>query len=216
MSEITIYALIDPNTDQIRYVGKTKHCPKKRLQAHLYEKSKTYKCNWIKSLNGKIPELLILDIVSEDNWIFWEQYWISQCKCWGFQLTNATIGGEGGSGLKYSEERKKQISNSNKGRIVSEETRLKISIGNKGKQKSEKHCRNLSISHKGKAPKTNKRFCRKIIQLDDNFNFIKEWNSLKEAATFYNVNQSSISHCCAGRKAKIKGFIWKYKTDYEK
>lgn len=218
---VTIYALIDPNDQQIRYVGKTKHCPEKRLQNHLYEKSKTHKCNWIKSLNGEVPELLILDIVSENNWIFWEQYWISQCKSWGFKLTNATIGGEGGSGLKHSEERKQQISNMNKGRIISRETRLKISEGNKGKKKSEEHCKNLSISHQGLSPSrlaienSAIRRLTKIIQLDENYVFIKEWKSLKEAAFFYNVNPSSISHCCAGRKKKIKGFIWKYKTDYE-
>jgi len=123
---VTIYALIDPNTEQIKYVGKTIHCPKKRLQAHLYEKQKTHKCNWIKSLNGKIPELLILDTVDENNWIFWEQYWISQCKTWGFKLTNTTIGGEGGSGMKHSEERKQQISNFLLGRVISQETRNKI------------------------------------------------------------------------------------------
>lgn len=33
---------------------------------------------------------------------------------------------------------------------------------------------------------------------------------IKEASIYYNVNQSSISHCCAGRKKSIKGFIWKY------
>ena len=211
---VTIYALLDPNTEQIRYVGKTVHCPKRRLQNHLHEKGNTYKCNWIKSLNGKIPELLILDTVSKDDWIFWEQYWISQCKTWGFKLTNTTIGGEGGSGMKHSEERKQQISNFLLGRVISQETRNKISIGNKGKKKSEEHCKNMSISHKGKAPKTTKRFCRKIVQLDENLNFIKQWNSIKEAAIFYNVNQSSISHCCAGRKAKCKGFIWKYESDY--
>ena len=99
---VTIYALLDPNTEQIRYVGKTVHCPKRRLQNHLHEKGNTYKCNWIKSLNGKIPELLILDTVSKDDWIFWEQYWISQCKTWGFKLTNATLGGEGHCGYKPS------------------------------------------------------------------------------------------------------------------
>ena len=211
---VTIYALIDPNTKQIRYVGKTIHCPEKRLQAHLYEKRLTYKCNWIKSLKGEIPELLILDIVDENNWIFWELYWISQCKTWGFKLTNTTIGGEGASGMKFSEERRQQISNSLLGRTVSQETRDKISIGNKGKKKSEKHIENMKISHKGKAPKTTKRFCRKIVQLDENLNFIKEWESIKDAAIYYKVNNSSISHCCAGRKNKIKGFIWKYESDY--
>lgn len=52
----------------------------------------------------------VLDIVENDEWQFWEQYWISQTKAWGFNLTNLTIGGDGIIGHKHSEETKKIIS----------------------------------------------------------------------------------------------------------
>ena len=211
---VTIYALLDPNTEQIRYVGKTVHCPKRRLQNHLHEKGNTYKCNWIKSLNGKIPELLILDVVNKDDWIFWEQYWISQCKTWGFKLTNATLGGEGHCGYKPSIESTLKRSKSLTGSKRTIEQRDRMSKSRIGMTFTEEHKNNLSLSHKGKAPKTTKRFCRKIIQLDENLNFIKEWDSIKDAAVYYKVDNSSIGHCCAGRKDKCKGFIWKYESDY--
>lgn len=91
-----IYALICPISNQIRYVGKT-NSVRVRYNAHLNDKSKSHKSSWIKSL--KIQELkpkcIILDEIENDV-SYWEQYWISQCKCWGFDLVNHTLGGENG------------------------------------------------------------------------------------------------------------------------
>ena len=50
----------------------------------------------------------------------------------------------------YSEETRKKLSESMKGREVSEETRRKISEANKGKTRSEETRRKISESHKGK------------------------------------------------------------------
>ena len=41
------------------------------------------------------PLLEVIDEVPDTEWIFWEQYYISLFKSWGFKLTNATAGGEG-------------------------------------------------------------------------------------------------------------------------
>jgi len=49
---------------------------------------------------------------------------------------------------------------------------------------------------------------KQIGQYDLNGNFIKSWNSIKEAQTFYET--SHISECCQGKRNKTKGFIWKY------
>ena len=48
-----IYSLSDPNTGEIRYVGKTYNQLRKRLYSHLNEcktGNKSHKINWIKSL----------------------------------------------------------------------------------------------------------------------------------------------------------------------
>lgn len=69
------------------------------MSAHLCEsrKSNTKKNAWIKSLKkrGLKPKIEELDLVLESEWEFWEQYWISQFKTWGFELKNATDGGAG-------------------------------------------------------------------------------------------------------------------------
>lgn len=51
---------------------------------------------------------------------------------------------------------------------------------------------------------------RKVNQYDLDGNYIKTWNSIKEANTYYKTNH--ISECCnPNAKRKIaKGFLWKY------
>jgi hypothetical protein len=67
-----IYALINPNTNIVRYIGKTKNTLRKRLSQHIhsskYKKEKiTHKENWIRKLlennqthiDGYNPDLVI-------------------------------------------------------------------------------------------------------------------------------------------------------------
>ena len=49
----TIYKLIDPNTNEIRYIGLTFNDLKQRLRSHCGDKSKTHKSNWIQSLRNR-------------------------------------------------------------------------------------------------------------------------------------------------------------------
>ena len=52
MEEIkyTIYKLIDPNTNQVRYIGLTFNDLKLRLKSHMSEPGKSHKIFWIKKL----------------------------------------------------------------------------------------------------------------------------------------------------------------------
>ena len=52
-----------------------------------------------------------------------------------------------------------------------------------------------------------------ILQYDLDGNFIKKWNSIKEAQEFYKTNV--ISQCCKHKKSfnSCKGFQWKYEND---
>lgn len=194
---ITIYTLSDPITNQVRYIGKTKRELRFRMYAHLsnykIKKEKNYKNSWIKSLKKKnlIPIIEILDVVMEDEWEFWEQYWISQFKCWGFNLTNMTLGGEGGSG---------------KGPIGykhTEEAKLKISLANRG-TKSKQWLDNIAKAMK-----------KPILQFDMDGNFVKEWDSSTDAAIFLgDINKKkNISAVLNGKygKKSAYGYIWKFK-----
>lgn len=91
-----IYSLVDPRSNQIRYIGKSNN-PKKRLSAHLSEKRRTHKSHWIQSLKkvGLKPILNIVDEVLLKEWEFWEMHYISLYKSWGFDLTNQRAGGGG-------------------------------------------------------------------------------------------------------------------------
>lgn len=210
LQKVYIYALIDPRNNHIKYVGQTMYI-KRRFWTHKNDKNntiKSHRINWIKSLKDLEPELLILDQCLETDWEFWEKYWISQCKTWGFKLTNLTEGGQG-TIRKQSKEEKIKRGLVAKGKKRSEKTRKLMSESRMGMKFTEQHKLNLSLSHKGKAPKTKKRYCRKIKQMKDG-EIIKIWDSIKEAAIFYKVNNSSIGHCCAGRKKSVKGYNWEY------
>jgi hypothetical protein len=98
MKFTNIYTLRDPETNQIRYVGKSNNISQ-RYKAHLNKarKHQTHKKNWIDSLKqkGLKPIIEIIDVVPIEDWVFWETFWISQCKTWGFNLVNHTSGGDG-------------------------------------------------------------------------------------------------------------------------
>ena len=167
-----IYTLTDPRTNQIRYVGKSNK-PSKRLSCHLGRTEKNHKYSWLKQLDneGLKPILDIIDEVPNDEWRFWEQYWISQFRTWGFDLTNLTDGGEGfASGelnpahLPHVKELRSKI---HKGKIITQEMRDKISeklTGRKnpehskrmtGRKKTEEQKKNLSLALRGKTGKVN-------------------------------------------------------------
>lgn len=138
-----IYGLKDPNTEQIRYIGKTSH-PEKRLKHHISVRYNNHKSNWIQSLlkNNEKPILEIIDEVPISNWEFWEKHYIRLFKSLGAELVNSTEGGRGGEddrklrkdtiekmrlaqlGKKHTEESKKKMSESAKRKApISEKTR---------------------------------------------------------------------------------------------
>ena len=98
METTNIYTLTDPRTNKVRYVGKANNVSQ-RYKAHLNKarKHQTHKWNWIQQLKreGLKPIIDVIDIVSIYEWQYWEIYWISQMKQWGFDLVNYTNGGDG-------------------------------------------------------------------------------------------------------------------------
>lgn len=135
-SNTYIYALADSNTGIVKYIGKSND-PEHRLTTHLSTSrifKNTPKNAWLKSLSVR-PELIILDEVSKDNWEFWERYWISQFKTWGFDLKNSTDGGDGGNTNQgkifgpLSEEIRSKISKTTKQGMLSENIKAKCRLG---------------------------------------------------------------------------------------
>lgn len=59
--------------------------------------------------------------------------------------------------------------------------------------------------------KTNK----PIIQYATNGVLIRQYNSIIEAATINNIDQSSITKCCKGKQKTAGNFIWRYTSDIQ-
>ncbi len=200
MKIIGIYALLDPTTNEIRYIGKSKNI-KRRYYEHTHNKSGNciYLKHWLATLNEKpkleIIELCDLTVINEK-----EKYWIKYYKDLGNKLTNLTDGGEGVYGYKRSDESKKRISESLKGHEVLPETRQKLreaalkqpkhiyteeqkealSKARIGMKFTEEHKKNIGLASMGrKNPNKPGR------QIKDSFGNI--FISLSKAALFHNI-----------------------------
>lgn len=135
MNEIvSIYALIDPESDAIKYVGKTFRLLK-RFGEHLRNRKASHRTHWVAALKAKglKPVMEILETFSncsEEEWQESERFWIAYLKFLGFKLINSDMGGEGGGRLSI--ETKAKISSSKKGKKCSDAARAAISAGHIG------------------------------------------------------------------------------------
>ena len=57
----------------------------------------------------------------------------------------------------------------------------------------------------------NKNKVRKVLQYDEYWNFIKEWDSITEAHKVLKISHSSIVENCKNRRNSAGGYIWEYK-----
>jgi hypothetical protein len=175
-----VYELINPETSEVRYIGKTNNT-KRRKRQHLSTArtlARVAKCScWIRSLlaKGIEPELrIITEVESECEANKLEMEFIKRAKEAGVRLTNLTDGGEGQSGRKWEEESKirlrkslellsktkrgskrspeigRKISKTKKGVKLSKDHIAKISEAKSGKKHSQEHCENISKALKGK------------------------------------------------------------------
>lgn len=147
---ISIYALADPRTNEIRYIGKSINT-KERYRNHLNDKSKTHKVNWIQSLlkiNVK-PTLIILEQLQDtDDWQKIEIRWIKIARDKNWRLVNSTDGGDGV--LNISGEGKLRMLETWKGRKHKPETLIKLSKASKGRVKTKAQKKFMSEKMKGR------------------------------------------------------------------
>jgi len=89
-----IYGLVDPETGEMRYVGKSNN-PKVRYKYHLADKNTNpHKTAWIHRLSerGLKPNLVILEETTQKQWEERERYWIKRYRDEGAPLVNILEG----------------------------------------------------------------------------------------------------------------------------
>lgn len=196
--KIYIYALIDPETNLIRYIGKTTNLIR-RLNSHLTRcKSRKYhSAVWINSLlsKGLKPFLEVLEEVDENTWVEREKYWISFYKHI-VDLTNILDGGEGGAtfgrlGKPWSDEQRKNNKKARTGKPI------KHTI--EGKENRTKGVRQYCDKNK-----------RKVYQYDLKGKLIKEWACAVDAGRELKINPSNIHRVCNGKQKQANNSIWDY------
>lgn len=110
-SHYSIYILLDPRTNEVRYVGYTKDITK-RLYMHVGNcNNNSHKSNWIKQLKtlGLRPKPKTLCVLSSfEEALRVEIATIALYRSRGVRLTNSTDGGEGG--VNFPPEVKERIS----------------------------------------------------------------------------------------------------------
>jgi hypothetical protein len=181
-----IYVLIDPRTNTIKYLGKTIQSLNKRLTCHMADRTKSKKSSWIKSLKiqNLKPVIKLIDVV-EENWEFWEEYWITNIKMLGIELLNHTNGGEGMYGY-----------------IPTEETRKKWSKAFTGRKLSQEWKNNIGIS-------TSKSI--KVYTIEGKIKYF--FKSILKASKELKIQKSHISSCCKGKLKTVNNLVFRYSND---
>jgi group I intron endonuclease len=98
-------------------------------------------------------------------------------------------------GKHHTNEAKKKISDANLGKSISKEIKDKIS---------------KSLKHRKKNVNQILKRQKKVVQFNKINNFIKVWDSIKEAGDKLKINKAGIVSCCKGRLKTAGGFKWSY------
>lgn len=155
-SRFLIYGLVDPRTEQVRYIGKS--CsgltrPRNHALPSVLRQHDTHERNWVRSLRkaGLSFKITVLEEVSTGEHLGEiERFWIAQGRGLGWRLTNLTKGGDGTLGYRHTEATKARLRAQSDGRVASAETRAKISAASAGRRISADARERIAASKRGK------------------------------------------------------------------
>jgi hypothetical protein len=148
-------------------------------------------------------------------------------------LANMTDGGDGTINAIISKENREKVAEANRRRIFTEEDRRNMSIRYTGRKKSDEAKKKLSNSLRNSqkfkdaikrnsekfkgfkhSEETKKKLSelrsKKIIQKTLDGEFIKIWDSAKQAQIELGLHKGNISKCCNGQYKKASGYKWEY------
>lgn len=222
MDNTFIYALADPRTGRVRYIGKSNN-PVTRLKRHIsstrVKRNTTHRVNWIRQLLqlGRKPSLLILEQVSLSVWPLAERKWIALYKSQGEPLINHTSGGDGYVGGRLDQETRAKMSVAAKRRYEDPAEREKTRQSQLGRVITESHRKNISKACKGRVP------CNKGVPMSVEQRCLISkalkghipWNKGKKIGSLSNTHRQKISkalklayaegrrQCSTGRKRAL-------------
>ena len=220
--------------DGRRYVGITSRKPQKRWNYGRGYKENTYftraieKYGWDSFKHEILCENLTQDGASELEKKF-IQLFDSCNRKKGF---NIDLGGWN-RGKVMSEETKRKIGDSHKGRFTeaqwaaaiarrgkghphTEEAKKKIGDAHRGKNLPEEQKRHLSEINKGKKmseehkEKLRQVNMKRVEQYDLDGNYIASYESIRDAAKTVGILPQCIGACCRGKYRMAGGFVWRY------
>ena len=220
--------------DGRRYIGVTCRKPEKRWNYGNGYKENSYFTRSIEKYGwGNFKHEILCEGLTRQgaSWLekkFIEFYGTTD-RAKGFNLELGGLNGD----KELSDETKRKIGDSHRGRYTeaqwaatiarrgkgfphTEEAKKKIGDAHRGKHLSEEHKKKLSEAHKGKMPSAKNleilRNCniKSVDQFDINGNFIARHSSIRGAACTIGIKEQNISACCRGKTKSAGNFVWKY------
>lgn len=82
--------------------------------------------------------------------------------------------------------------------------------GDSGGVFSEEARKRMSEAHKGTNTGAKNGRARRIVQLDDEGNIIREWDYITQASNALNITRTGINACCVGKRQHAGGYRWRY------
>jgi hypothetical protein len=220
-NEVYIYALRDPDSQEIRYIGKSLN-PWKRLSSHIKDKDKTPKTCWIHKLlnQHKKPILDVLDKVKEEYWKEVECLYIAYYKKLGHPLLNMTEGGDSPAATNkravvridpHTEERKIFSSVAQAAREIGllSYTRIIACCNGKGRYSGE-----YKWEYVDKTPtKVTTVKNKQVLQIDyKSMKIVKIYKNVLETKN-YGYDPANIYTVCIGDHKSAYGFLWRFSLD---
>lgn len=141
----------------------------------------------------------------------YEQIYMDFYRNCNIELLNIKEGGNGHG--KHSEETKKIIKDKRALQVFSEESKIKRINTLKKVIHTKEWNYKVGLGQIGKfvSEESKSKLRKSILQYDLNGNFIKEWDSSRNASKFYNTTESNICNCLRENAKTAKGFKWEYK-----
>ena len=218
-----IIYVIENTINLKKYVGQTSKDLELRWSRHkrASEYSKNMPIGAALRKHGKenfsIRELERVDSMEDANLreIYWANFYNS------FSPNGYNLKAGGRLHAQTSEETKRRISESNKGKIVSEATRLKSSLSHLGNKLSEETKAKMSATNSGKKPHKNtvdaaREKCKKICIFISPDGEEVRVAGIGEFAKQIGMHPASISLLVRGKKEMIKGWKFKEEIGYNK